>query len=125
MGSHLLTFTSALVVGAIATAQAPADKSILFTESFDDAQLIKRGFYDGDKFAISDQKPFAGKGCIEYKWKAGGTNPSNSSGMRRIFEPTESVYLKYHIRVSKNWGWSGRNYHPHLTHFMTTENGQW
>ena len=45
--------------------------------------------------------------------------------MRRIFEPTESIYLKFHIRLSKNWGWTGRNYHPHLINFMTTENGKW
>jgi hypothetical protein len=60
---------------------------------------------------------------VEYAWKEGGTTPANSSGVRRVFEPSEVVYLRYYLRLSKNWGWSGRNYHPHLTHFMTTENG--
>jgi hypothetical protein len=33
--------------------------------------------------------------------------------------------LRYYLKLSKGWGWSGRNYHPHLSHFMTTENGKW
>jgi predicted amidohydrolase len=51
--------------------------------------------------------------------------PAESSGIRRLFEPTESVYLKFWIRLSPDWGWSGRSYHPHLMHFMTTENGKY
>jgi hypothetical protein len=45
--------------------------------------------------------------------------------MRRLFQPTDEVYLRFYLKLSKGWGWSGRNYHPHLTHFMTTENGKW
>jgi hypothetical protein len=44
--------------------------------------------------------------------------------MRRLFEPTETVYLRCHLRLSKGWRWTGRAYHPHLMHFMTTENGK-
>jgi hypothetical protein len=108
----------------LATAAPPPENksSILFSESFEDAQLAKRGWYDGEKFAISDKEPFAGKGCIEYTWQAGGTVPASSSGVRHLFEPTDVVYLRCYIRLSKNWGWSGKPYHPHLMHFMTTEN---
>jgi hypothetical protein len=109
---------NALVV-ATAEEKAPG---ILFSESFEDPQLLKRGFYDGDMFAISMDHPFAGKACMEYVWKAGGTTPASSSGVRRLFEPSEVVYLRCYLRLSKDWGWSGRNYHPHLMHFMTTEN---
>ena len=44
--------------------------------------------------------------------------------MRRLFDPTDTVYLRFYLRLSKGWKWSGRNYHPHLMHFMTTENGK-
>lgn len=94
----------------------------LFSESFDDPRLLQRKWYDGDKFAISGTQPFSGKGCIEYAWKAKATTPGSSSGIRRLFEPSETVYLRCYLRLSKDWGWSGRNYHPHLMHFMTTEN---
>jgi hypothetical protein len=100
----------------------PSAAKVLFSESFDDADLLQRGWYDNNKFAISDLKPQAGKGCIEYTWKANTTTPANNGGMRHLFEPTESVYLRFHIRLSPDWGWTGRDYHPHLIHFMTTEN---
>src|SRR6185503_7758995 len=45
----------------------PAGDAI-FTESFDDDQLPKRGWYDGSKFKIAAEGAFAGKGCIEYHW---------------------------------------------------------
>jgi hypothetical protein len=105
--------------GALAAEPAP---SVLFAEHFDDAQLLRRGWYDGNKFTISDRQPFSGRGCVEYAWKAGGTTPVSSSGVRHLFEPTETVFLRCYIRLSSGWGWTGRPYHPHLMHFMTSEN---
>jgi hypothetical protein len=102
----------------------PKPSALLFRETFDDSQLLKRGWYDGDRFVISDKLPQAGQGCLDYTWKARGTTPANSTGMRRLFEPTETIYLRCYWRLSKDWGWSGRNYHPHLMHFMTTENSK-
>jgi hypothetical protein len=94
----------------------------LISEGFDDPRLPARGWYDGEKFALDDKAPYAGRGCIEYRWNAGTTNPASSSGVRRLFEPTETVYLRFYVRLSKGWGWSGRPYHPHLIQFLTTEN---
>jgi hypothetical protein len=31
------------------------------------------------------------------------------------------VYVRFFLRLSKGWGWTGRSYHPHLMHFLTTE----
>lgn len=104
---------------------APPDTrpaGILFHESFDDERLLQRGWYDGSRFAISAERPYSGRGCIEYGWKAGGTTPVSSSGARHLFDPTETIYLRFYIRLSNGWEWTGRPYHPHLVHFMTTEN---
>jgi hypothetical protein len=100
-------------------------QDVLFSESFEDDALAKRGWYDGGKFRISADDPYAGKGAIEYHWAAGGTTPDTSTGARHLFEPSETVFLRFHIRLSKGWGWTGREYHPHLLHFMTTENERW
>jgi hypothetical protein len=96
--------------------------SPLFVEHFDDPELLTRKWYDGQTFQISQTKPFHGAGCVEYAWKARTTNPFSSSGIRRQFEPSTSVALRTYWRLSRDWGWSGRGYHPHLMHFMTTEN---
>jgi hypothetical protein len=98
------------------TAAAPArhPPEVLFRESFDDAGLLKRGWYDGSTFTISGTQPYAGKGCIEYRWRTDTTTPVSSSGVRRLFAPTDTVYLRCYLRLSKGWGWTGRPYHPHL-----------
>jgi hypothetical protein len=98
---------------------------LLFRESFDDSRLLKRKWYDGEKFAIDKKDARTGLGCLDFHWGANATTPHNSDGIRRLFEPTESIYLRCYLRLSKNWGWTGRNYHPHLIQFMTTENGKW
>ncbi|MBL9169017.1 MAG: hypothetical protein JNN07_14850 [Verrucomicrobiales bacterium] len=105
---------------------AAADSaSVLFAEDFEDARLSERGWYDGSRFTISSNRPYSGKGCLDYTWKAGSTTPDNSQGIRRLFDATDSVYLRCYLRLSKGWGWTGRAYHPHLMHFMTTENGKY
>jgi len=96
--------------------------AVLFQEAFEDSHLLQRGWYDGDKFTISNKEPFAGKGCVEYHWKPGTQSPDSSSGIRHLFEPSDTVYARFYLKLSKGWGWSGRSYHPHLMHFLTTEN---
>jgi hypothetical protein len=100
------------------------DPPVLFREGFDDDRLLQRGWYDGQRFTIS-RGAFAGSGCLEFHWAISTTSPDSSSGIRRLFEPSDTVYLRFHIRLSKGWAWSGRPYHPHLMHFMTTENGKY
>ncbi len=114
-----------LVALAAALLCFPRADGALFSESFDDGKLGERGWYDHTKVAISADAPFAGKGSIEYHWPAGATVPDSSSGMRHLFEPSETVFLRVQLRLSKGWGWTGRAYHPHLMHFMTTENEKW
>lgn len=95
----------------------------LFRESFDDAALDPRGWYDGKDPRIV---PGGVRGnCIEYEWTDTSGTVTGSSAKRHLFEPTDEIFIRYYLRLSKGWGWSGRNYHPHLTHFMTTENAKW
>jgi len=97
----------------------------LVQESFDDSSLLKREWYDGEKFDIDQANPKKGKGSWMFHFAAKGTTPENSHGARRLFEPSETVYLRFYLRLSKDFGWTGRNYHPHFIQFMTTENGRW
>src|SRR5688572_6753216 len=78
---------------------------LLFRESFDDARLAHRKWYDGDKFSIAKEGAKAGDGCLEFRWLARGTTPNNSHGARRLFEPSETIYLRCYLRLSRGWGW--------------------
>lgn len=114
---------AAACIAAASLCRAQAGRTF-FQEGFDDARLLARGWYDGSRFTISQERTRVGAGCIEYSWRPGGTTPAGSSGLRRVFTPSDSIYLGFHLRLSRNWRWTGRAYHPHLAHFMTTENGR-
>ena len=43
------------------------NRRVFFSESFEDARLAERGWYDGSRFRIAGGAR-AGKGCIEYEW---------------------------------------------------------
>jgi hypothetical protein len=123
-----LVTAAALIATPIGTSPARSDEEadgVLFREGFEDGRLLERGWYDGKSFVISREDAHAGAGCIAYHWKPGTTTPDGSSGMRRLFEPTDTVYLRFFTRLSKGWGWTGRPFHPHLMHFLTTEDGKY
>ncbi len=113
----------ALEIAAVPPAVA-ATPQIHFSESFEDGDLSKRGWYDGEKYRIAGGARH-GNGCIEYEWVSADKGVTGSDGARRLFEPSEEVWLRFYLKLEKGWGWSGRSYHPHLLHFMTTENGKW
>jgi hypothetical protein len=108
-----------------AIAEEPNSSAILLAESFDDADLLKRHWYDGSHYKIVSDAPLAGKGCIEYGWKEKATSPHTSSGARHSIKATDQLFIRFYIKLSKDWDWSGRSYHPHLAHFLSTENGKW
>jgi hypothetical protein len=101
-----------------------AKVGILFSESFEDADLTERNWYDGTNFRIVGDA-LAGKGCIEYEWPNRQSGVQGSSPVRHLFEPTDEVSIRFYLKLSKGWEWSGKNYHPHLAHFLTTENSKW
>ncbi|KPK45080.1 MAG: hypothetical protein AMJ65_01085 [Phycisphaerae bacterium SG8_4] len=130
VASFLFPTLSVLMLTANTLSQAgvgPKESipGLFFSESFDDPNLPGRGWYDGNEFKISEKDAHAGPGCIEYRWQENDTRPTISSGIRRLIEPTEIVYLRFYIKLSDNWGWSGRSYHPHMMHFLTTENSKY
>lgn len=123
MAKRFSIFLCWLFVLCSAAVSAEPPESLV-VEHFDDAKLKDRKWYDTARIRIVGDA-FAGAGCIEYEWAAGASTTIGSSPMRHLFEPTDRVYLRFHLKLSRDWGWSGRNYHPHLTHFMTTENSAW
>lgn len=104
------------------SAEAPED--VLFRESFDDDQWSTRGWYDGGVCRISENS-MQGAGCIEYEWLKNVQPVRGSSAKRHLLSPVEEVYIRFYIRLSKEWQWTRVNYHPHLTHFLTTENSDY
>lgn len=101
-----------------------SDESPLFSESFEDDEMESRGWYDGTTCRISGDAR-QGKGCIEYEWVEGQQKVQGSSIRRHLFKPNHEIYVRFYLKLSEGWQWTGVNYHPHFMHFMTTENSEY
>ena len=121
MQNLLIPFFAAVAICSIAAGEEPR---ILFRETFDDDKVVARKWYDGNGVRIAGDA-HAGTGCIEYEWTDTKSGTKGSSPLRHLFEPTDRIYVRFHLKLSKGWGWSGREYHPHLINILTTENGPW
>lgn len=120
----LLALTTCLAIIADEPITRESSGTIFIREGFEDRNLEQRGWYDLTTVRIAEDA-VRGRGCLEYEWVEGKPNVQGSSALRRLFTPTEEVYLRFHLKLSKGWGWSGRNYHPHLINVLTTENSKW
>lgn len=120
--SSVISLLVMLILGFQNQPDSPED--VLFGEKFDDINLGERGWYDGTACRIAENS-LRGKGCIEYEWVLNDQKVQGSSAQRHLFKPVDEVYIRFYLRLSKDWAWSGRNYHPHLTHFLTIENSEY
>src|SRR5687768_7431559 len=82
--------------------KAPNPDSVLLAESFDDADLLKRGWYDGDRFRIVSSARL-GKGCAEYEWLPRGSGAVGTAPARHLFDPTDEIFVRFYLRFSKNF----------------------
>lgn len=99
-------------------------EAVFFSESFEDDDLAGRGWYDGTAFRIAGGA-LAGQGCLEYEWPDRTSDVQGTSAIRHLFAPTEEVSIRFYLKLSRGWGWSGETFHPHLIYFLTNENSQW
>jgi len=109
--------------GSASAAPGPSAAVTLFQESFDDAGLGARGWYDlpaGGITSIDSTQHIPGsKASLLVNFALSGITPSPATAMRHSFTPSDAVYLRFWIRHSANWVGSGKPYHPHLFSFLT------
>jgi hypothetical protein len=92
-------------------------------ESFDDANLSARGWYDGYAPTISTTA-HSGTGSIQGDF-AVGAQAVSWSAKRHLFTPTPTVYVSYWVKYSTNWVGSGQPYHPHEFVILSDLDGDW
>ena len=96
----------------------------LLQESFDNANLDARGWYDGGPATISTTEYSSGGGSIEARFLAGAV-ASSWGTKRHLFTPSPSVYVSFWVKYSTNWVGSGRLYHPHEFVILSDLDGDW
>jgi hypothetical protein len=126
---HALMMAVALSCGAeIVTAtgvDARQGSRVLFSESFDDAALVRRGWFDlpsGGITSISATEHRPGSaGSLEIRFAKGKSSPGPAASGRHSFAPSEGVFVSYWVKYSDTWVGSGKRYDPHELHLLTTE----
>jgi len=109
-------------VASVYPSSAPG--GVLFQESWDDANIASRGWYDNTTVTISTAEHIPGSvASAQYRWTAGATVPINGGAQRHKFSPTNSVYVSYWMKYSANYVGSGKPYHPHEFLILTNLNG--
>lgn len=99
--------------------QAQTVQPVPFVESFTDANLAARGWYDGTvPIDVSANSP-AGGGAMIGDYGVGDARPGGS--MRLLFTPVDAVVLEYWVRYSPNWVGSGLATGPLEFMLVTTE----
>ena len=96
-----------------------AGEVLLFEELFEDADWETRGWYDGPHMEITSEEHIEGSGhsCV-WHWEEGDVGAREGGGRVRL-PPVDEVMLKFHMKHSENWAWTGVNWHPHEFHFIT------
>jgi hypothetical protein len=127
------SFFSALFVAAILLAGPGSGHSqVLFSEDFDDVNLSQRGWYDGvtPRFSTTERTPGSTR-SVEFRFRQGATKPdsatrtSGQGSMRKKFQASDSVYIRFYVKYSANWVGSQKAYHPHEFYILTNKSGDW
>lgn len=100
--------------------------SMLFFEKCDDDAFGERGWYDNTSVTVTSSEHLPGSaGALEFHFPKAARTPSSGGAIRRLFDPTPTVYLSYWVKYSDNWEGSNKPYHPHEFHFITDVDSRW
>jgi len=103
----------------VSNTSSSTTSTLLFAEPFNNTSFTSRGWYDSTGGAVSTSSPYEGTGSFQCAFAAGGTNCSGGDPRRRLFTPTDSVYVSFWLKLGSNWQGSGQSYHPHMIYLMT------
>ncbi len=99
-------------------------QTMLFQESFDDANFASRGWYDAANGggAINTSVHIPGStASFECHWLSGGTHCDGGTPQRHKFTPSNSVYISFWLKHSSSWTGKG----THVFYLLTTEDGDY
>jgi hypothetical protein len=112
---------------AVTITSGGSGATVLFQESFDDANLAGRGWYDlpgGGITSITTLEHIPGStASLQVSFPLGATSPNPAVGGRHLFTATDAVYLRYWVKYSASWVGTGASYGPHEFLFVTNVDG--
>ncbi|MBI5548767.1 MAG: hypothetical protein HY901_33210 [Deltaproteobacteria bacterium] len=99
--------------------------TLLFAESFDDASMAARGWYDNTNILISTSEHAAGStGSAQFRFDQGATTPTSGGAMRKLFTPTDTLYMSYWLKYDASWQ-DQATFGHHEILLLTDQNDAW
>jgi hypothetical protein len=100
--------------------------TVLFAESFDNANLTSRGWYDVDPLRITTAERAPGSAAsFECRFAAGANECSGGVPGRHEFTGLDQIYVSYWVKYQSGWVGSGRPYHPHEIYLLNNLDGRY
>ncbi len=107
---------------AASAATTASSSTLLFEEDFNDNNFTGRGWYDSTDVVVTTAQHIPGStSSAQFHYLKGATTPTSGGAMRKLFAPTSTIYVGYHVMYSTNWVGSGVSYHPHEFMLLSTK----
>jgi len=92
---------------------------IYFSEGFEDLNFTARGWYSvtQNQTVVYDEER---KGNV-LQFYAPEAGMVSGISMRHTIPETESVYVRFYVKYSENWEWTGQMYGPHEIYIITNK----
>ena len=104
----------------------PPASTVLFEEDFNDANFTGRGWYDNTNLVVTTAQHITGAtSSAQFHFLKGATQPTSGGAMRKLFTPTNTLYVSYYVLHSSNWVGSGVAYHPHEFYVLSNLDGDY
>lgn len=98
------------------------NRTIFFSEGFEDSEFANRGWYD-NTFRTTTSESYSGASSAEFHFFKGATSPESGGSIRRLFDESNSIYISFRIKYSDNWQEQLGGYGHHEIHLLTNEDG--
>ena len=119
------TGTSSVTVSAPPPPPPPTG-TLLFQETFEDANLASRGWYDNTNVVLSTVEHIPGSNAsAQYRFLPGATTATSGGAQRHKFPASNSLYVSFYVKYSTNWVGSTKPYHPHEFYVLSTLDGDY
>jgi hypothetical protein len=121
-GSNLLKTVITIVIILMMSEYIHAD--VYFEDGFSDANLASRGWYDdtSNQTVIYDSE--RGGNVLQFNYSATGMI-TPCGPLRHILPEAETIHVRYYIKYSDNWSWTGLSYGPHEFYLLTNKQSSW
>ena len=94
--------------------------TLLLAESFEDNSWTSRGWYDGTNSTGTAAGGYSGN-ALRWQWTTSATQPTGFSTLRHNLSSAATEFqIEYYVKYESGWQGSGRAYHPHLMHILST-----